>query len=80
MPDLERESFDSIIKDLAEAFSIHAKYSNRLWTFVILASAVIIFPKIQDNNAKLPFDLAEVPLEIYYPIGFLILRIPITCS
>ncbi len=72
-PTLKNDENRKAVKDLAEAFSVQAKYSNRLWLATIVAATLVVFPSTNGSNVELAFSLGEVPRPAYDAIGFLIL-------
>jgi hypothetical protein len=64
------------VRELAEAFSVQARYSNKVWLALIAAATLVLYPNGESNNAvKLPFSLGSVDEGTYKVIGFLILII-----
>jgi len=73
-------SFDDthkFVKELADAFSKHAKYVNQVWFASIVAATVVVFPAVSDDgkNIDLPFSLGTVSRPIYAPVGYFILAV-----
>jgi len=79
----EHSAVPPILKDLAEAFSEHAKAANRLWLTAV-GVALFVLPRLyepikSDNPyVELPWDLGKVPPHIFYVVAVLLLSIILT--
>lgn len=77
MKKTEKDAVRQNVKDFSDAFSHHAKSSNRLYLALIVSSSVIIFPHLDSSRriASLPFSLGDVEIEWFYIIGIFIINI-----
>jgi hypothetical protein len=66
----------SLVKLVAEAASVQAKVTNRLWLAVIAVTIVVFLPTTPGaTTVQLPFNLGAVPPGAFYPVVFAILSI-----
>ena len=69
----------SLIDTISGATSIQAKITNKLWLSVMVVTIMILLSTISGENnstmAKLPLNLGEVSVDVFYPIVFMILSV-----
>lgn len=73
MQDIE---YRDLIKQLADAVSVQAKFANRTWLAMVTVSLFAILPRVpSDGTLVLPFSLGKVDQSSFYLVVFGVLAI-----
>lgn len=70
----------TIVKELADAVSMQARVSNRMWIVTMSASLLVLLPRSVSSTSPaqditLPFQIGAVDPAAFYPVAFAMLSV-----